>query len=83
MIIRGKYLGKGSTQGLDDTVLTTEAQYWINFSRLNRKFSLSLHYHGDNSFLFANATKIYQLKAKDPEKNTQVFRQYLRRFFSQ
>ena len=56
--------GKGPTQGLDDTTLTTEAQYSINFSRSNRKFCLSLHYNGSNSFLFVNATKIYQFKAK-------------------
>ena len=29
--------GKGSTQGLDDTKLTAEAQYLINFSKSNRK----------------------------------------------
>ena len=39
-------LGKGPTQGLDDTTLTTEAQYSINFSRSSRKFCLSLHYNG-------------------------------------
>ena len=48
-------LGKGPTRGLDDTTLTGEAQYSINFSRSNRKFCLSLHY-GSNSFLFVNAT---------------------------
>ena len=52
---------------LDDTTLTAEAQYSINFSRSNRKFCLSLHYKGNNSFLFVNATKIYQFKAKDSE----------------
>ena len=55
------------TQGLDDTTLTGEAQYSINFSRSNKKFCLSLHYNGSNSFLFVNATKIYQFKAKDSE----------------
>ena len=58
-------LGIGPTQGLDDTRLSAEAQYSINFSRSNRKFCLSLHYNGRNSFLFVNATKIYQFKAKD------------------
>ena len=28
---------------------------------------LSLHYNGSNSFLFANAVKMYQFKAKDSE----------------
>ena len=60
-------LDNGPTQGLDDTRLTAEAQYSINFSRSNRKFCLSLHYNGSNSFLFVNATKIYQFKAKDSE----------------
>ena len=52
---------------LDDAMLTAEAQYSINFSRSNRKFCLSLHYKRNNSFLFVNATKIYQFKAKDSE----------------
>ena len=68
---KGKYiliLGKVSTQGLDDSTLTAEAQFSFNFSRSNRKFCLSLHYNGSNSFLFANTTKIYQFKAKDSEK---------------
>ena len=60
-------LGEGSTQELDDTTLTAEAQYSINFSRSNRKFCLSLHYNESNSFLFVSATKIYQLKANDSE----------------
>ena len=45
-------LGIGQTQGLDNTTLTAQAQYSINFSRSNRKFCLSLHYNGTNSFLF-------------------------------
>ena len=36
-------LGKGSTQGLDNTTLTAEAEYSLNFSRSQRKFCLSLH----------------------------------------
>ena len=59
--------GKGPTQGLDDTTLTAEAQYSITFSRSNSKLCLNLHYNGSNSFLFVNATKIYQFKAKDSE----------------
>ena len=60
-------IGKGPTQGLDDTTLTAEAQYSINCSIPQRTFCLSLHYNGSNSFLFANTTKIYQFKAKDSE----------------
>ena len=57
-------LGKGPTQGLDNTTLTAEVKYAINISRSQRKFSLSFHYNRSNSFLFVNATKIYPLKAK-------------------
>ena len=60
-------LGEGPTQGLDDTTLTTEAIYPINFRQPNIRFVLSLHSNGSNSFLFVNATKIYQFKAKDSE----------------
>ena len=60
-------LGKGPTQGLNGTTFTAEAEYSINFSRSQNFFCLSLHYCRSNSFLFANATKIYQFKAKDSE----------------
>ena len=58
---------KDPTQGLDDTMLTAGAQYSVNFSRSNRKFCLSLHYNGSNSFLFVNTTKIYQFTARESE----------------
>ena len=32
-----------------------------------KMFVLSLHYNGSNSFLFVNATKVYQFKTKDSE----------------
>ena len=59
-------LGKGPTQGLNH-MLAAETQYSINFTRPDIKFCLSLHYNGSNNFLFVNATKIYQFKAKDCE----------------
>ena len=43
-------LGKDPAQRLDDAMLTAEAQYSINFSRTNRKFCLTFHYNGNNSF---------------------------------
>ena len=58
-------LGEGPTQGLDDTILTTEAKYPIDFTQPRKKLALSLPYNESNSFLFANATKVYQVKAKD------------------
>ena len=47
--------------------MTAEATYLINFLRSRKIFFLCLQCNGKNSFLFVNATKIYQLKAKDSE----------------
>ena len=60
-------LSKRPTKGLDDTKLTAEAEYSINFSKSQIIFCLSLHCNGSNSFLFVNAAKIYQFKANDSE----------------
>ena len=47
--------------------LPAEAIYPINFTKPNKSFVLSLNYNGSNSFLFVNATNIYQFKTKDSE----------------
>ena len=60
-------LGEGPTQGLDDTTLTADAKYPINFTQSGKRFVLSLHYNGSNSFLFFNAIKVYHFRAKDSE----------------
>ena len=57
-------LGKGPTQRLEHT-LTAEKMYSINFTVTRKKFCLSLHYNGTNSYLFVNGTEIYKFKAKD------------------
>ena len=59
-------MDKGSTRGLDDTKLTAEIQYSIEFSRSNREFCLSLHYKykGSHSFLFVNATTKMSIQSK-------------------
>ena len=60
-------LGEGPAPGLDDTTLAAEAIYPINFTQPNKRFLLSLHYNGSNSFLFVSVTKMYQFKAKNSE----------------
>ena len=60
-------LGEGPRQGLDDTTLTAEAKYRINFTQSGKRFTLSLYYNGSNSFLFVNTTKIYLFKAEKSE----------------
>ena len=59
-------LGIGPTQGLEH-ILTAEKMYSINFTVTNKKFCLSLHYNGANSYLFVNGTEIYKFKVKDFE----------------
>ena len=56
--------GRGPTQGLEST-LTAEKMYSINFTVTKNKFCLSLHYNGENSYLFVNGTEIIKVKAKD------------------
>ena len=41
--------------------------YSINFTVTKKKFCLSLHYNGANSYLFVNGTEIYKFKANDSE----------------
>ena len=60
-------LGKEPTQELDGTTFTSEVPYSINFKQPGKRFVLSLHYNGSNSFLFVNATKVYQFKSKNSE----------------
>ena len=62
-------LGEGPAQGLDDTTLTAEKKYSINVTETRKKFCLSLHYHGANSYLFVNGAEVYKFKAKDSEAN--------------
>ena len=57
-------LGRGPTQGLENTS-TAEKMYSINFTVTKKKFCLSLHYNGANSYLFVNGTEILTFKAKD------------------
>ena len=41
--------------------------YSINFTVTKKKFWLSLHFNGANSYLFVNGTEIYKFKPKDSE----------------
>ena len=56
--------GKRRKQGLYGTTFTTEALYPIAFKQSGKRFVLSLHYNGSNSFLFVNATKYINSKQK-------------------
>ena len=43
-------LGNGPTDGLDDSTLTTEKEYSINFTKQQNTFRLRLHYNGIISY---------------------------------
>ena len=47
-------MGTGLTQGIHDTTLYAEKNFYRNFTDPDKKFMLSLHYNGDNSYLFVN-----------------------------
>ena len=58
-------LGRGPTQGLGENSLTAEKMYSINFTVTQKKFCLSLHCNGSNTYLFVNGKEIIKFKAKD------------------
>ena len=57
-------LGHGLTQKIDDTTIYAEKMYSPNFTVANKTFCLSLHYDGDDSYLFVNAKEVTKFKAK-------------------
>ena len=48
-------------------MLSAEKMYSINFTERDKRFCLSLHYNGANSYLFVNGKEIHKFKAKDSE----------------
>ena len=47
-------MGKDFIQGIDDTTIYAEKNFKTNFTDPGKKFVLSLHYNGTNSYLFVN-----------------------------
>ena len=60
-------MGDGFVQGINDTTLYAEKIYSQNFTAVNKKFVLSLHYNGDDSYLFVNGKRELKFKAKDDQ----------------
>ena len=58
-------MGKEFVQGINDTTIYAEKLFHNNLTDLGVKFVLSLHYNGDNSYLFANGRQELKFKAKD------------------
>ena len=57
-------MGDGLTQGIDNTTLYVGKKYFRNFTEPNVKFVLSLHYNGDDSYLFVNGRQELKFKCK-------------------
>ena len=57
-------MGTGLTQGIHDTTLYAEKNFYRNFTDLGKKFMLSLHYNGDDSYLFVNGRQELKFKCK-------------------
>ena len=65
-------MGTGFTQGIIDTTIYAEKNFYRNFTDFGKKFMLSLHYNDDDSYLFVNDRQELKFKAKTdqliPEK---------------
>ena len=57
-------MGEGLTHGIGDTTIYVEKNYYRNFTDPGKKFVLSLHYNGDNGYLFVNGRQELKFKAK-------------------
>ena len=57
-------MGDGLTQGIHDTTLYAEMIFYRNFTDPGKKFMLSLHYNGNNSYLFINGNQELKFKCK-------------------
>ena len=57
-------MGKDYVQRINDTTINAEKIYYRNFTDLGHKFVLSLHYNGNNSYLYVNGNQELKFKAK-------------------
>ena len=60
-------MGDGFMQGINSTTLYFEKTCSQNFTAAEKKFVLSLHYNGDNAYLFVNGKQELKFKAKDDQ----------------
>ena len=57
-------MGKDYITKINDTTIYAEKMFHRNFTSPGKKFILSLHYNGDNSYLFINAREELNLLGK-------------------
>ena len=66
-------LGDFLVQGINGTTIYAEQIYKINFTQTGKKFVLSLHYNGHESYFFPNGVQQLKFKADD----TQILKEKL------
>ena len=57
-------MGKGFLQGINDTTIYAEKNFYRNFTDPGKKFVLSLHYNCHESYLFVNGRQELKFKCK-------------------
>ena len=57
-------MGKDYVTKINDTTIYAEKMFYRNFTEPGKKFILSLHYNGDNSYLFVNGREELKFKTK-------------------
>ena len=57
-------MGTGLTQGINDTTIYAEKNFYRYFTDPVKKFVLSFHYNGNDSYLFVNGRQELKFKAK-------------------
>ena len=57
-------MGKELIQGINGTTIYAEKNFYRNFADPGKKFVLSLHYNGNDSYLFVNGRQELKFKCK-------------------
>ena len=57
-------MGKDYIQKINDTTIYAEKLFYRNFTDPGHKFTLTLHYNGDNSYLLVNGREELKFKTK-------------------
>ena len=61
--------GEGWTYSINRSFCSSEKKFSISFSKVNIKFCLSLHYNGDNSYLFVTRKELFRFKGDNKNVN--------------
>ena len=56
-------MGTGLTEGINDTAIYAEKNFYTKFTDFGKKFMLCLHSNGDDSYLFVNGRQELKFKA--------------------